>query len=204
MKGCEMNKNLLFQYLQEALNSIGDNGEPDIIYRCKLRNLLGKEVVEGKQTGVIWLMAEILAAKKVVPIWKVSFPSEDMPIKLLYDAEKQLLQPEKINIPKENVWALRAYLDSVSLPEDEAFPSLYVGYTCWIAACHVLLDMGIPPECEPEAELDPEDWDASFHASLAYSEGTVWEESVGGPIKRREFWEWFLREAIPQAVSRFY
>jgi hypothetical protein len=200
-----MNKNLLFQYIQEALNSIDDNGEPDFICRCKLRKLLGEEVVEGKQAGVIWFTAEILAAKKVLPIWEVTFPSEDMPAKLLYDAEKQLLHPGAITIPKENVWALRAYLDSVSLPENEAFPSLYVGYTCWIAACHVLLDMGIPPNCHPETELDMEDWDASFHASLAYSGGAIWEEAdvIKGPIKRREYWEWFLREAIPQAVSRF-
>jgi hypothetical protein len=204
MKGCEMNKNLLFQYIQEALNSIDDNGEPDFTYRCKLRKLLGEEVVEGKQAGVIWLTAEILTAKKVLPIWKAYFPSDDMLVKLLYEAEKQLLQPKKITTPYEKVGEVRVYLESISLRDEEDFSPVYAGYACWAAVGNVLLDIEIWPECKPELELDIELWDASFFASLAYSGGAVWEESVGGPIKRREYWEWFLREAIPQAVSRFY
>jgi hypothetical protein len=206
MKGCEMNKNLLFQYIQEAVNSIGDNGEPDFICRCKLRKLLSKEVVEGKRASVIWLLAEILAAKKVVPFWEAAFPSDDMPVKLLYDAGKQLLQPEAITISKENMWAVKAYLESISLPDKEDFSPLYAGFSCWAAAGNVLLDIEIWPECKPEIELDVELWDASFFASLAYSGGAIWEETdvVRGPIKRREYWEWFFREAIPQAVSQFY
>jgi hypothetical protein len=204
MKGCEMNKNLLFQYIQEALNSIDDNGEPDFTCRCKLRKLLSKEVVAGKQDCVIWLMAEILAAKKVVPIWKAAFPSEDMLVKLLYEAEKQLLQPGAITISEKDMWEFRTYLDDISLPDEEDFSPLYAGFACWTAASNVVLGVEVPPNCQPKTELDPEEWEASLHASAAYSGGAVWNESVGGPIKRREYWEWFFREAIPQAVSRFY
>jgi hypothetical protein len=203
MRGCEMNKNLLFQYIQEALNSIDENGEPDFTCRCKLRNLLGKEVVAGKQASVIWLLAEIIAAKKILPIWEAAFPSEDMPIKLLYEAEKHLLQPKEITISEKDMRAFRADLDDISLPDEEDFSPLYAGYACWTAASKVLLGIGIWPDCDPETELDPEEWDASFFASLAYSGGAIWEEGVGNPVKRREYWEWFFREAIPQAVSQF-
>jgi hypothetical protein len=204
MKGCEMNKNLLFQYIEEAVNSIGDNGEPDFICRCKLRKLLSKEVVAGKRTSVIWLTVEILAAKKVLPIWEAAFPSNDIPIKFLYEAEKQLVQPEVITYPDKNMWGVKANLQSISLPDEEDFSPLYAGYACWTAASKVLLGIGIWPDCDPETELDVELWDASFFASLAYSGGAIWEEGVGDPVKRREYWEWFLREAIPQAVSQFY
>jgi hypothetical protein len=155
---------------------------------------------------VIWLMAEILAAKTAVPIWEAAFPLEDMPVKLLYEAEKQLLHPEAITIPKENMWALRAYLDEKLYLDEEDSPSVYAGFTCWMAAGNVILGVEVSPNCKPETELDMEEWDASFHASLPYSGGAIWAETdvVNGPIKRREYWEWFLREAIPQAVSRFY
>jgi hypothetical protein len=199
-----MNKNLLFQYIQEALNSIDDNGEPDFTCRCKLRNLLSKEVVVGKRASVIWLTVEILAAKKVLPIWKAAFPSNDIPIKFLYEAEKQLVQPEVITYPDKNMWAVKANLQSISLQDEEDFSPLYAGYACWTAASKVLLGIGIWPDCDPETELDVELWDASFFASLAYSGGAIWEEGIGDPVKRREYWEWFFREAIPQAVSRFY
>jgi hypothetical protein len=199
-----MNKNLLFQYIQEAVNSIDDNGEPYFTWRCKLRNLLGKEVIEGKQAGVIWFTAEIFAAQKVLPIWKAAFPSEDMPAKLLYEAKKQLSQPRAITISEKDMWEFRADLDDISLPDEEDFSPLWTGFACWTAASNVLLDIEIWPECKPEIELDPELWDASFHASAAYSGGAIWEEGVGDPVKRREYWEWFLREAIPQAVSQFY
>jgi hypothetical protein len=206
MKGCEMNKNLLFQYIQEALNSIGSNGEPDFTCRYKLRKLLSEEVVAGKRTSVIWLTVEILAAKKVLPIWEAAFPSEDMPIKLLYEAEKQLLQSKEITISEKDMRAFRADLEEKLFLDEEVFPSVYAGFTCWVAASKVLLGIGIWPDCDPETALDMELWDASFFASTAYSGGAVWAETdvVRGPIKRREYWEWFLREAIPQAVSRFY
>jgi hypothetical protein len=206
MKGSEMNKTLLFQYIEEAVNSIGENGEPDFTCRCKLRNLLGKEVIEGKQDGVIWFTAEILAAQKVLPIWEAAFPSDDMPAKLLYASAKHLLQPGPITIPEIDIWVFRSYLDGISSLDQENSSAAHVGYTCWIVACHVLLDMGIPLECKPEVELDMEEWDAPFHGSLPYSGGAVWEEAdiIKGPIKRQEYWEWFFREAIPQAVARFY
>jgi hypothetical protein len=204
MKGSEMNKTLLFQYIQEALNSIDSNGEPDFIWRCKLRNLLSKEIVVRKQPSVIWLTAEILAAKKVLPIWEAAFLLEDMPIKLLYEAEKQLSQPGAITISEKDMWEFRTDLDDISLPDEEDFSPLWAGFACWTAASKVLLGIGIWPDCDPETKLDPGEWDASFHASAAYSGGAVWEEGVGDPVKRREYWEWFLREAIPQAVSQFY
>jgi hypothetical protein len=201
-----MNKNLLFQYIQEAVNSIDDNGEPDFTWRCKLRNLLGKEVVEGKQDGIVWLMAEIIAAKKVLPIWEAAFPSDDMPAKMLYAAAKQLLQAGAITISEKDMWVFRTHLDGISLPDEEDFSPLYAGHACWTAASKVLLGIGIWPDCDPETALDIELWDASFFASTAYSGGAVWAETdvVRGPIKRREYWEWFLLQAIPQAVARFY
>jgi hypothetical protein len=199
-----MNKNLLFQYIEEAVNSIDDNGEPDFTCRCKLRKLLSKEVVEGKQAGVIWFTAEILAAQKVLPIWEAAFPSDDMPIKLLYASAKHLLQPGEITISEKDMWVFISYLDGISSLDEEDSSPAYVGYTCWVTASKVLLGIGIPPECKPETELDMEEWDASFHGSIAYSGGAVWDEGGGNPVKRREYWEWFFREAIPQAVSRFY
>ena len=35
-----------------------------------------------------------------------------------------------------------------------------------------------------------------FYHSISYCGGAVWEEGVGNDFKRREFWEWFLNDAV--------
>jgi len=40
--------------------------------------------------------------------------------------------------------------------------------------------------------------DSSFFAAAAYAGGAVWD-SDSDSLKRREFWEWWLNEAVPMA-----
>jgi hypothetical protein len=63
-----------------------------------------------------------------------------------------------------------------------------------------------PEDFEPdrldEEELDYDQWDASYHASLAAA-GTGPREPGGDSAeavtRRREFWRWYLSEAVPAA-----
>jgi hypothetical protein len=83
---------------------------------------------------------------------------------------------------------------------EPVFKAIYAGFACW-AAARSCLHNSEPPAARSEQELDPEDWDASFFASLAIAGGAVWETS-GDPEKRRRFWEWFLRDGVWAAKAR--
>ncbi|WP_127082901.1 Imm5 family immunity protein [Dulcicalothrix desertica] len=45
--------------------------------------------------------------------------------------------------------------------------------------------------------------DSSFFAACAYADGAVWKTVSGeqNPIKRLEFWNWWLTQAVPAAWS---
>ena len=47
-----------------------------------------------------------------------------------------------------------------------------------------------------DADIDPDDMDASFFAASVYANGAVWNLE-SGPLLRREFWEWWLKQAVP-------
>ena len=49
-----------------------------------------------------------------------------------------------------------------------------------------------------EGILAPHQWDASLYASAAYAGGFAWEEQ-SDKLRRREFWQWYLSEAVPSA-----
>lgn len=52
-----------------------------------------------------------------------------------------------------------------------------------------------------EEGMDPDEWDAAFYISIAVA-GPKWIE--GASIeKRRQFWNWYLDEAVPQAYNAF-
>lgn len=47
-------------------------------------------------------------------------------------------------------------------------------------------------------QVDAEDMDASAFASAAYAGGPVWDTS-SDPLRRLQFWEWWLSEAVADA-----
>ncbi|MDY6803871.1 MAG: Imm5 family immunity protein [Cyanobacteriota bacterium] len=80
---------------------------------------------------------------------------------------------------------------------EKYFTAGYVGFACIAAVFAVLCELDFDIVGKPEIEVDYEDWMACFYASMAYCGGATWEKGVGDDLKRREFWEWFLNEAVP-------
>jgi hypothetical protein len=79
----------------------------------------------------------------------------------------------------------------------EYFIAGYAGFACISAVGTVLYDLDFDTLGLPEMENDPDDWTACFNASLSYCAGVTSGEAVEDDLKRREFWEWFLNEAVP-------
>ena len=47
-------------------------------------------------------------------------------------------------------------------------------------------------------DVDPYEHDSSFLAAAAYSNGAVWDKGSNAD-KREEFWNWWLKEAVPMS-----
>jgi hypothetical protein len=52
----------------------------------------------------------------------------------------------------------------------------------------------------PNNSIDAFDFDTALTASIVYANGGPWDKSAD-PIKRRDFWLWWLKEAVPAAAA---
>jgi len=52
----------------------------------------------------------------------------------------------------------------------------------------------------PNNSIDPFEFDAALTASIVYANGGPWDRG-SDPIKRRDFWLWWLKEAVPAAAA---
>ncbi len=77
----------------------------------------------------------------------------------------------------------------------------YVGYAS-ISAVAVAVhdyDPEVPLDYD-DGDLTPDDWDDSYYADLAASGGEPGEDNSSNQ-RRREFWQWYLEQAVPQAYE---
>jgi hypothetical protein len=94
----------------------------------------------------------------------------------------------------------RLHTEVIDLLEhgETAFVSVYAGMACFSAINTILYDTNFDLIGANERDVPPDEWDAAFHASLAVTGGAVWENK-GDPETRRQFWLWYLDQAIPYA-----
>lgn len=196
-----MNIKEFHKFLESVTESIDNNGEIPYVQRLAIHNKLKEFSKEHQPTNMIWKTLELICARKVLPIWLEYFPNENNPIEILDKAEKQLFEGKEFEDSTMLMAELKAYLDGKFDLGEKFFRAIYSGFACWAASGSILFDIECI-EAESELELEPDDWNASFIASLAYSGGAVWEESVGDSKKRREYWLWFLNKAIPEALEK--
>jgi hypothetical protein len=185
----------------ELVASIDENGELPFLQRRWLQEEL-KHRFGPEKGDLIWLALENISAHKVEPIWEERFPSETAPIDLLRNADSGLVNVENAEALKKLLPKIKTFLDDKLVLGVDCFRAVYTGFACWVAAGNVAYGPSdIIDEGDSELEIDPEFWHASFYASLAYAGGAVWETGVGDSDKRREFWTWFVCEAVPEAIS---
>jgi hypothetical protein len=101
-----------------------------------------------------------------------------------------------------NLLEVKTYLDNKLLLGQEYFPAVYAGFASWAVARDVLLSRSSsePMPGESEFQIPPDEWDPCFFASLAITGGATWE-GVGTPDVRRDFWDWYLATAVPEAFA---
>ena len=87
-------------------------------------------------------------------------------------------------------------LDDKFLLGEEFFRGIYAGFSSWSAVGTVLYDSALEINAESEITVSPEEWDSSFYAAMAISNGVTWE-NIGDVESRKQFWQWYLDSAIP-------
>jgi Immunity protein Imm5 len=98
---------------------------------------------------------------------------------------------------------LKNYLDTSLARGEACYPAVCAGFSAWAVARDVVsLGCGLADTGSGSSELEitPEDWSPCFFASLALAGGAVWD-GMGGSNIRRQFWTWYLLEAVPLALS---
>jgi hypothetical protein len=148
------------------------------------------------------LTLAIETTRHVLPLWKEALPHNTIPQMILTKAEKGLNSIGN----EEQVWKIRnttwVQLLDLGYKNEELQSILGAGFAALQALTVALQDEQFDGSeitlDTKDQDIDPETLDASFFAASAFAHGTIWEEESSSP-KRREFWEWWLNEAVPSA-----
>lgn len=142
-----------------------------------------------------------LCAQKVTGLWDEVWPGNTGPSQMLSTAEAYL----RDSLDFDSAWKRKnsfwGDLDNL-LCEGNHLTVVNVGFAAANVVTTSLVDERFDPQNLEEDilddALDPYEWDAGFYASAAYSEGFSREEQ-SNRSRRREFWEWYLIEAVPSS-----
>ena len=147
-----------------------------------------------------------IAVRKVLPLWKAHFPADKI--------EEMLAKGDDVlagRLPRAH--ARKLYEDYQTYEQEmmsgpevgaEAANALAVCAAA-IAAYYVALwdERFSSWEIDatlPNNSIDPFDFDAALTAAIVYANGGPWDRG-SDKIKRREFWLWWLKEAVPAAAA---
>jgi hypothetical protein len=148
----------------------------------------------------------ILSAQHVLPIWQNARPNDDMPIQLLDIAESMLARGENRMVAEIAAEEGSKWIDHLSDASGELAiePQVLCAGQTVVASLYEAI--GYDPfedtligENDTDADVDPFCSDAAKWAVAAYA-GPSWLPR-SNLRKRREFWEWWLKKAIPTSVG---
>ena len=175
--------------------------------RC-IYNALGSLADPGVRRTRILL--DLLTARSVLPIWQKERPNDPWPTHLLAVAEGVLrgeVTQEDAGVAGDAAWNQLETLEADDVqagPEEANHSILGVVET----AIEALLEASgrrsfdsIPVAVQDtDADIDPWSYDTVQCAVTTYA-GGVWDPT-SDPMKRKEFWEWWLLKAIPEAWEK--
>jgi hypothetical protein len=146
----------------------------------------------------------VLVVQKVLPLWNLQFPKLQIPhqalklLKELINGEKTVVEAEK---QAAKLWSLCEEA-MYRYQSDQAMMMLSFGAVQAVreATSYDSFNRRSIVGGVTDQKIDPYDFDASFCAACAYSQGAPWE-SNSNSAKRLEFWQWWLTSAIVEAIE---
>jgi Immunity protein Imm5 len=173
--------------LRRLAGNLPENGELSYRDRRELRAELAPDAL---------LRLETRCARHALPVWAAASGPDEAPASLMDDA---LRAPDQPGLDRR-LAELKTMLDNLFERGEEFFPAIYAGFACWAVARNATGHRPPEPDVTGELEIDPMSWTPCFLASLAHAGGAVWEDT-GDPRRRREYWTWYLLEAVPAAQT---
>lgn len=146
-----------------------------------------------------------LASQHVLPIWDTVWPSVHLPREILALADQALFasQAERDTARRELGYYV-SEADDFEQADQNQHP--FEGgvlraaiKTLSRAVSEVSFDPTHPDLATRDQQTDYNDWDTAFYAAAASSLSVPWRSDAAGNARRRAFWEWWLREAVPAA-----
>ncbi|MBO0805937.1 MAG: hypothetical protein J2P25_23055 [Nocardiopsaceae bacterium] len=192
----------------EYVASIDASGELPLRTRDLLTKKIG-DLLDGDLDifNAYTVLLGIKCAERVWPIWERMFPDDKEPIELARRAVHSIITRSPGETPTvREVGLLHSNFDNKFPLGEKFFTAIYAGLACWAVARDVIapfvdMDFEDDPgsdESESEIDIDHDDWEAGYYASIAVAGGATWEDT-GDPEKRRQFWIWYLTSAVPGA-----
>ncbi|WP_282205904.1 Imm5 family immunity protein [Kitasatospora fiedleri] len=179
------------------LDLVSEEGEFDHAFRRRLHDEI-QESTRLDHWGS-YLRLSAASAVKAWPIWESRFPTGLPVASPIGGAIPERPELDLTSEPQE-LGRLNTFLDNKFQLGADYFPAISAGFACW-AVNRDVIEGGF--SVDPDAgdlDIDPEAWDPSLYAAIAIGGGAVWEES-GDSEARRNFWFWYLSDAVPRFYS---
>lgn len=140
----------------------------------------------------------LACAKKVMPVWRAYAPEDKVPQKLLKAAADYLAG--KITAEKYGtaLWGTGSLLDRAEEEPYSTAPA--AAMAAWQAALTAWLDEPLLARRyagATEDELDYDDWDAAYLASMAWAGRDEEAQPGEQAVQRMRFWAWYLEQLAP-------
>lgn len=158
-------------------------------------------------TSKRWIYLHALAVRRILSVWHAACPTRNDPEVLLSKADSFFMDRFDRSAIEQLVYRDRERILSRG----------QLGYFQWLvlwASMSVLESCLVaftrPTEFYPRLinyeiqnrDLDCNDWDASYAASVVASRGRAWEPASDAQARQR-FWFWWIEEAVPSAYEAF-
>jgi hypothetical protein len=142
----------------------------------------------------------LIAAADVIHIWNSTFenPIFDLLIEMCFKHLSNRSMAQEIDKKRRE---LTEHLQDLEFEEDQV-SALFAAESVLAAATLVLGSRTFDPYAiEPttqDEELDSDRWDSAYFAAAAYTGGLLGDPQ-SSTSKRKEFWQWYLTDAVPEA-----
>jgi hypothetical protein len=170
----------------------------------KSRQLLYHKIDPGfPQLNFVREWLAVITAQHVMPLWEEKWPENTFPSQLVEAARGFLLR--KVHIAKLQTLADQGWewLEKLSIsPNGEQYGDEFFSAMAAVEAAREAmgrnpLEGEVLDEVEDDNSLDPWTSDTAKWAAAAYA-GRI-ATPTSNTLKRQEFWEWWLTQALPQA-----
>ena len=205
-----MKGDVLSGALESAFHAL--RADPDgvlaLAYRQRIwaamvpRLMNGNQAVQG--TGLRRRTSLALSCvRRVLPFWEKAWPNDNGPGTLIELIENFFDNKVDRRVLYSEQLALWARVDNLAYERDVV--ELMVGCAACGAASTALVDEVFDPDnlelSASDEDRDAYQWDAAYYAAMVLAGGPP-RNAESSIERRRQFWEWYLSEAVPRVITR--